>query len=774
MGRAGVIGPDPQVQQQHSVVRHTPQHRQDQLQQQSRSEPGPSTLTTAGPAAAGNANASSSQTPVQDIQVKNVTGPMMRLITPGLFDGDKVKPEVLDQRVDAALKAALKGATGNQRRRIKLVSSSEHESDDDDDDLEGSSWSDDESNEDERQQQQKHQRHHKSQPTHRSPPPAARKDGETTESDDEHEHDGPLARAAREAERQRNMFAKLPRESYADLRRKGIRAGPSNLTLLLNPPPEMFPQEHPYRILSRQSRSAGDIADHHQSGFGYGYGSQQPQPAQAEYHQQQYQQQQQQRGHGQPPQQYTQMQRQQSQPAYGNGTCPPQYAVAPPPQPRQRPVTPVQAQHQHQQQQQQQSQHPQQSNAKPPTRERVGGFGGFGFTAMHPIDPKASKQPSPAAQRPPQVAVAPPPSAAAMRRASTGTGASRVASTPPVFLRSLSKSSVLNPIMQQVTASSFKEVLPVNSANSAHSAHSPSLLPRNAALSPRGGRPGNRLSGRPNDVELSDSEDEGTEQSVPAPQSVAKSPAQEQLEAIMSGKEKSTATAVTTEGTTLVDGPGHEFPESVVRDPCHKDGKVIEIVFNNQVPLRAPPSTPSRGTETRVNGEYLPRSPTVRAERPRPHSTYGAPTKVHDSPPPPYPEHAQAGAPSTSKPPSSSDNNSAALMSAQPIEMPYPYNLPFPTHMPSPRTTRLKMLSSEMPPDLRNDLLWERKTNRVHAVYRPNAGLGPLANTAGSGDEGAPREPTEEERAAMAADEARRRTMRNRTWAGVFPRPTAW
>ena len=573
VGRVSVIGPDLQMQQQqHPVVRHTPQHR---LQQQSRSEPGTSTLTTTCPAAAGNANAPSSQTAVQDIQVKNVTGPIMRLITPGLFDGDKVKPEELDQRVDAALKAALNGATGNQRRRIKLVSSSEHESDEDDDDDEGSSWSDDESNEDER--------HQKPRPTHRSSQPATRKDSQTTGSDDdsdELEHDGPLARAAKEAERQRNMFAKLPRESYADLRRKGIGAGPSNLTLLLNPPPEMFPQEHPYRILSRHSRSAGDIAHHHQDGFGYGYGPQVQRPLQA---QAQFQQQQQ-WAYGQPPQQHAQMQRQQSQPSYGNGTCPPQYAVAPPPQPRQRPVTPVQAQHQH----------PQQLNTKPPTRERVGGFGGFGFTAMRPADLKASKQPALAAQRPQQVVVAPPPSATAMRRASTGTGTSRVTSTPPAFLRSLSKSSVLDPIIQQVTASSFKEVLPANSVDSTNSVNSANshvearLLPRKAALSPHGGRPGNRLSARPDDVDLSDSEDEGSERSVPAPRSVVKNPksptregggAKAQLEAVMNGNEKSTATAtaVTADGKTLVDGPGHEFPESVVRDPCHKDGKVIEI-----------------------------------------------------------------------------------------------------------------------------------------------------------------------------------------------------
>jgi len=612
-----------------------------------------------------------------------------------------------------------------------------------------------------------------------------------TESDDEsddggdgNEHDGPLARAAKEAERQRNMFAKLPRDSYADLRRKGIGAGPSNLTLLLNPPPEMFPHEHPYRILSRQSHSAGDIAQHHQHG-GFGYGSQVEQPPQAHYLYQQ----QQQRGYGQPQQQSGQVQRQKSQPSYGNGPYPPQYAVAPPPQPRQRPVTPVQAQAQHQAE-------PQQPNTKPPSRERVGGFGGFGFTAMHPVDPNAPKQPAPAPASPPvpapapqrlrQVVVAPPPSAA-LRRASTG--ASRVASTPPVLLRSMSKSSVLNPIIQQVTASSFKDALPVHSA---HSHKEASLSPKGSTVSPRGGRPGNRLSARPDDVELSDSEDEGPEQTIPSPTKSKikspKSPTQEgggakaQLEAVMNGKSKSTvassATAVTTGSRMLVGGQEPEAPiefsVSVVRNSFHTYGEVTEC-FGNQVPLRAPPSTPSRGTETHVNGEHLPHSPTtVRTEHPRPHTTYGALTNYHESPPPPYPELAQVGAPSTSEPTCGGNNNT--LVYPQPIEMPYPYNLPFPTHMLSPRTTRLKMLSSEMPPDLRNDLLWERKANRVHAVYRPMAGLRPLANAAaGSGDEGAPTEPpTEEERAAIADEEARRRAMRNRTWAGVFPRPTAW
>ncbi|KAG8796735.1 hypothetical protein FRC16_009518 [Serendipita sp. 398] len=67
--------------------------------------------------------------------------------------------------------------------------------------------------------------------------------------------EGPLAQAAREAQRQREMFTPLPRETYSStnlVREKSLtslsRGGrPSNLTLLLNPDPRLFPQEHPYR-----------------------------------------------------------------------------------------------------------------------------------------------------------------------------------------------------------------------------------------------------------------------------------------------------------------------------------------------------------------------------------------------------------------------------------------------------------------------------------------------------------------------------------------------
>jgi hypothetical protein len=39
---------------------------------------------------------------------------------------------------------------------------------------------------------------------------------------------------------------------------------------------------------------------------------------------------------------------------------------------------------------------------------------------------------------------------------------------------------------------------------------------------------------------------------------------------------------------------------------------------------------------------------------------------------------------------------------------------PHPVGVDSPRTIRLRMLASELPEDLRRDLLWERKTNRIH------------------------------------------------------------
>lgn len=72
----------------------------------------------------------------------------------------------------------------------------------------------------------------------------------------ENELGGNLVEAAAEAQRQRDMFAKVDRSSYSDLTR--VRTQPGNLSKLFHPDPEMFPENHPYRY----SRSTQDILAH--------------------------------------------------------------------------------------------------------------------------------------------------------------------------------------------------------------------------------------------------------------------------------------------------------------------------------------------------------------------------------------------------------------------------------------------------------------------------------------------------------------------------------
>ncbi|KAH7881745.1 hypothetical protein F5I97DRAFT_675628 [Phlebopus sp. FC_14] len=62
-----------------------------------------------------------------------------------------------------------------------------------------------------------------------------------------------LREAALEAQRQRDLFAKVPKRSYSNLKRtqSGL------LSQLMNPDPEIFPPNHPYRV----SRSSQDIAN---------------------------------------------------------------------------------------------------------------------------------------------------------------------------------------------------------------------------------------------------------------------------------------------------------------------------------------------------------------------------------------------------------------------------------------------------------------------------------------------------------------------------------
>ncbi|KAF9236279.1 hypothetical protein BU15DRAFT_77123 [Melanogaster broomeanus] len=68
--------------------------------------------------------------------------------------------------------------------------------------------------------------------------------------------DTKLREAAVEAQRQRDLFAKVPKRSYSNLNRtqSGL------LSQLMNPSPAIFPPNHPYRI----SRSSHDIAHQYQ------------------------------------------------------------------------------------------------------------------------------------------------------------------------------------------------------------------------------------------------------------------------------------------------------------------------------------------------------------------------------------------------------------------------------------------------------------------------------------------------------------------------------
>lgn len=65
-----------------------------------------------------------------------------------------------------------------------------------------------------------------------------------------------LREAALEAQRQRELFAKVPKRSYSNLNRtqSGL------LSQLMNPDPTIFPPNHPYRV----TRSSADISHHYQ------------------------------------------------------------------------------------------------------------------------------------------------------------------------------------------------------------------------------------------------------------------------------------------------------------------------------------------------------------------------------------------------------------------------------------------------------------------------------------------------------------------------------
>ncbi|KAI0950724.1 hypothetical protein AcW1_007960 [Taiwanofungus camphoratus] len=106
------------------------------------------------------------------------------------------------------------GAVQPPRRGIVVSTSSEYETDTDDD----SEW--------------------------------ASEDNSTEEREKERQREEIRIReAAEEAQRQRDMFAKVPRRSYTNLQTR-TRSG--LLSQLLNPDPNLFPPNHPYRTYSSQ------------------------------------------------------------------------------------------------------------------------------------------------------------------------------------------------------------------------------------------------------------------------------------------------------------------------------------------------------------------------------------------------------------------------------------------------------------------------------------------------------------------------------------------
>jgi hypothetical protein len=95
------------------------------------------------------------------------------------------------------------------------------------------------------------------------------------------------------------------------------------------------------------------------------------------------------------------------------------------------------------------------------------------------------------------------------------------------------------------------------------------------------------------------------------------------------------------------------------------------------------------------------------------------------------------------------------------------------------------MLAAEVPDDLRKDLLWERKTNRIAPILNDNGparirpGVKPLTTL--RPDDSEPREESDESEEAMRERLQREREakerydkMRTRTWNGVIYQRPVW
>lgn len=167
-------------------------------------------------------------------------------------------------------------------------------------------------------------------------------------------------------------------------------------------------------------------------------------------------------------------------------------------------------------------------------------------------------------------------------------------------------------------------------------------------------------------------------------------------------------------------------------------------------------------------------TPYLPANAAPPHQRVGDPYRQH-------PSTSQPLAPTTASGTSRQHDTTRTRPSQPPEEegahVPYPYNMPIPP-IQSPRTTRLNMLAAEVPDDLRKDLLWERKTNRIAPVFNNLTRMAgevmkaPSGNrsTEGEDDEEGVGERMEREREARERYEK----MRTKTWNGVIYQRPMW
>ena len=116
------------------------------------------------------------------------------------------------------------------------------------------------------------------------------------------------------------------------------------------------------------------------------------------------------------------------------------------------------------------------------------------------------------------------------------------------------------------------------------------------------------------------------------------------------------------------------------------------------------------------------------------------------------------------------EHRPAEPISIPPPRMYYPYNLPPPNPPTSPRTTRRKMLTVEIPESLRRNLLWERQVSQAHRRgLKRSASSGDVAkgweipNVVKLTPKWLKQEPVDEEKERLK--ESRRRYLaRTRTW----------